>query len=188
MKNTGGIFVGRLKEPVVERIAQLARRYPSRSAAARAWGININTLKSYYRKDGPPPEPRENQLMRIAESEGVSLEWLRDGVGKTPGKSPKTTADGDRLSEMLEFLTAEERLELTTVLARKGVEVILYLLDEDNIRLMQLDAVVKEKILGQRSNAAREAALDSEQARECGSAEGSGQRLPHGLKDKKQAG
>ena len=154
------------KEPVIERITELVRKYPSRSAAARAWGININTLKSYYRKDVAPPVPRENLLARIAEREGISLEWLISG----DEKSPITTGvimEQDRLTELLAFLTEEERRQLTSVIARKGVEVVLYLLDEDNIRLMQLDAVVKEKILGQQSNAAREVAQNSERSREC---------------------
>ncbi|EPT8033287.1 helix-turn-helix domain containing protein [Shigella flexneri] len=76
------------KEPIVERMAYLIRRYPSRSAAARACGININTLQSYFKK-GNTPEPRESILVRIAESEGVSLEWLKTGNGNPP-KTQKT--------------------------------------------------------------------------------------------------
>lgn len=128
------------KEPVAKRIDLLIRRYPSRSAAARAWGINNNTLKSYFRKTGDTPEPRENVLLRIAEHEGVDLDWLKTGKGELP-KIPKSTASSgsDQLTEMLSFLTNEEREALTNMLARKGVETVLRLLDKETQELLQLD-------------------------------------------------
>ncbi|EJI9870035.1 hypothetical protein ACK1L0_002960 [Salmonella enterica] len=135
-KERQGSFADSAKEPVIDRITQLIRRYPSRSAAARAWGINVNTLNSYYKNDVPAPTPRENLLAKIAESEGVSLEWLATGVGESP-KTQKTPTCRDKLSEILDFLTVGERQQLATILARKGVETILYLLDEDNINLLK---------------------------------------------------
>ncbi|AHF74372.1 putative regulatory protein [Candidatus Sodalis pierantonius str. SOPE] len=162
-----GIFQTHDKEPVIDRIAQLARIYPSRSVAARAWGININTLNSYYKREANPPMPRENLLSRIAKCEGVTLEWLQFGDGKTP-KTPNKTEDRDGLVDMLSFLTKEEREQLTTMLARKGVETVLYLLDENNIELLRLDHVVKEKILGKQPQTQEEAVLNARKARECG--------------------
>ncbi|EAR6706449.1 bacteriophage CI repressor [Salmonella enterica] len=135
-KERQGTFANDAKVPVIDRIAQLVRRYPSRSAAARAWGINVNTLNSYYKNDVPTPTPRENLLAKIAESEGVSLEWLATGDGESP-ESQKTPINRDRLSEILDFLTEEERQRLAITLARKGVETILYLLDEDSINLLE---------------------------------------------------
>ncbi|EFW0539174.1 hypothetical protein OWI81_004001 [Shigella boydii] len=128
------------KEPIVERMAYLIRRYPSRSAAARAWGININTLQSYFKK-GNTPEPRESILVRIAESEGVSLEWLKTGNGNPPKiqESQSSLSQGDQLTEMLSFLTSEERESLTNMLARKGVETLLRLLDKETQELLQLE-------------------------------------------------
>lgn len=131
------------KEPIVERMAYLIRRYPSRSAAARAWGVNINTLQSYFKK-GNTPEPRESILVRIAESEGVSLEWLKTGNGNPPKtqetqKKQSNLSQGDQLTEMLSFLTSEEREALTNMLARKGVETVLRLLDKETQELLQLD-------------------------------------------------
>ncbi|EFV8142142.1 hypothetical protein GLR47_21740 [Shigella sonnei] len=125
------------KEPIVERMAYLIRRYPSRSAAARACGININTLQSYFKK-GNTPEPRESILVRIAESEGVSLEWLKTGNGNPP-KKQSDLSQGDQLTEMLSFLTSEEREALTNMLARKGVETVLRLLDKETQELLQLE-------------------------------------------------
>ncbi|MBC3212502.1 hypothetical protein [Serratia fonticola] len=145
-KEPQGAFQGQVKEPVIERITQLTRRYPSRSAAARAWGININTLKSYYRKDGEPPKPRENLLVRIAESEGVSLDWLLSGDDEYLN-SPEIHQGGDGLVEILGFLTSDERRKLATMLARKGVETVLYLLDENNIKLLQLPDEEKERLM-----------------------------------------
>lgn len=128
------------KEPVAKRIDLLIRRYPSRSAAARAWGINNNTLKSYFRKTGDTPEPRENVLLRIAEHEGVDLDWLKTGKGELPKIPKSTTSNGsDQLTEMLSFLTNEEREALTNMLARKGVETVLRLLDKETQELLQLD-------------------------------------------------
>lgn len=68
---------------------------------------------------------------------------------------------------MLSVLDEDECQQLVAFFTRKGMETLLYLLDEDNIKLMQLDAIVKEKILGKQSNAAREAAQNAERAREC---------------------
>ncbi|WP_139827476.1 hypothetical protein [Cedecea sp. NFIX57] len=161
-------FDAETKEPVIARIAQLARKHPSRSAAARAWGINVNTLNSYYKSEANPPMPRENILLRIAESEGVDLKWLIDGEGKSPEtpKPSKNNNEGDKLSEVLSFLTDEERLQLATMLARKGVETVLYLLDEDNIDLLRMDPIVKEKILGRQPDPVQEAALNVQEKRE----------------------
>ncbi|EET8024558.1 hypothetical protein MN350_004954 [Escherichia coli] len=128
------------KEPIIERMAYLIRQYPSRSAAARAWGLNINTLQSYFKK-GNTPEPRESILVRIAESEGVSLDWLKTGNGNPPKiqKSQSHLSQGDKLTEMLSFLTSEEREALTNMLARKGVEIVLRLLDRETQELLQLE-------------------------------------------------
>jgi hypothetical protein len=179
--------VGQSKEPVIERITSLVRHYPSRSAAARAWGVNVNTLKSYYRKEGAIPEPRDNLLARIAESEGVSFEWLKYGTGEQPQgghsgevKSPISTTPGDELIQILGFLTVAERKQLATMLARKGVETVLYLLDEDNIKLLKMDRVMKEKVLGLQPQTLEEAARVDEEARECG-ANNEGETLPQSL-------
>ncbi|WP_061770231.1 hypothetical protein [Serratia symbiotica] len=79
-KEPKGVFYEAGKEPVIERVFRLIERYPSRSAAARAWGININTLKNYYRRQEEiQPTPRPSQLKKIADVEDVSLEWLTTG-------------------------------------------------------------------------------------------------------------
>lgn len=137
------------KEPVIERIFKLVERYPSRSAAARAWGINVNTLKNYYRRQDIEPTPRQSQLLKISEVEGVSLEWLTTGTGEPPKNQKRANSEEreDKLVDMLSFLTEDERKGLTEVLARKGVETVLYLLDEKNIKLLKCPDWEKDRML-----------------------------------------
>jgi len=148
-KEPKGVFEEPGKEPVIERVFRLIERYPSRSAAARAWGINVNTLKNYYRRQEIQPTPRPSQLKKIADVEGVSLEWLATGQGEGPKNQVRTSevSQNDRLTDMLAYLTEAERVSLTEVIARKGLETILYLLDEDNIKLLQLPSALKQQIL-----------------------------------------
>lgn len=181
-------FEEEAKEPVIQRVFQLVEhRYSSRSEAAKAWGINVNTLNNYYKRVELNPVPRKEQLQKIAACEGVSLEWLLTGAGEGVKKAERTNMNKpkDRLAEVLSFLTECERNSLAEVLARKGVETALYLLDEDNIKLLQLDRVVKAKVLGMQSNAA--AALNDERAKECG-ADNGGEAASASLTDgRKQA-
>lgn len=124
VKEPQGAFQPEGKEPVIDRLTQLVRRYASRSAAARAWGISVNTLNSYYKTSVEPPMPRENLLANIAAHEGVSLEWLKTGNTSESPKSPVIIKGGDtqdELSRMLSFLTQDEREQLTMTLARKGL-------------------------------------------------------------------
>ncbi|HCQ6978099.1 TPA: helix-turn-helix domain-containing protein [Klebsiella pneumoniae] len=148
-KELKSVFPTQSKEPVIERIFKLVERYPSRSAAARAWGINVNTLKNYYRRQDIEPTPRQSQLIKIAEVEGVSLEWLTTGEGEPPKSQEKAnkTTELDKLIAMLSFLTEDERRGLTEVLGRKGVEIVLYLLDEKNIKLLRYGDQDKDRML-----------------------------------------
>ncbi|ECG0715655.1 hypothetical protein DKE90_08520 [Salmonella enterica] len=185
------IFPERQKKPIIERLAQLIRHHPSRSAAARAWGVNINTLNSYFKNELDPPMPRENLLAKIADCEGISLDWLKYGDEVAiPQENTKTTSNiGDireKLLTMLGFLTDDEVEQLTLLLARKGVETMLYLLDEDNIRLLQMDRVVKEKILGIQPRTPEEQAFADNEARECDTSHSLRHGHPKSLTTKKQ--
>ncbi|WP_163304466.1 hypothetical protein [Enterobacter ludwigii] len=168
------------KEPVIERIFSLVDKYPSRNEAAKAWGINLNTLQNYYKRREQAPIPRLGLLQKIAECENVSIEWLRDGVGQSPiqrDANPQMNANehnstmqniDHKLLALIGILSEEEKKSLFEVLARKGVETILYLLDEDNIKLLKLDYVVKEKILGKQSHGKEAENRNYEAAKECG--------------------
>ncbi len=175
-KEHNGSFAPDSKEPVINRIFKLVDRYRSRNEAAKAWGININTLQNYYKRKDLSPVPRKTLLEKIAQCEGVSLEWLQTGEGKEPEKNAKRTQDGlvpphsdldDKILSLIRFLSDSEKEALFQVLARKGIETLLFLLDEDNIRLLQMDRVVKEKILGIQPRTPEEQAFADNEAREC---------------------
>lgn len=65
------------KEPVIERIGMLTKRYPSRSAAARAWGININTLNSYFKGGQTQPAPEKVSLYEFLKVKELVLSGLK---------------------------------------------------------------------------------------------------------------
>ncbi|HFW3711938.1 TPA: hypothetical protein ACIBKF_001133 [Salmonella enterica subsp. enterica serovar 6,7:y:-] len=148
------------KEPVIERIFKLVTRYPSRSEAARVWGLNINTMQNYYKRrhQQPAPLPREQQLKKIAECENVSMEWLLTGAGvepdikKTKKRSLVQRGRGKHLSShdkkgvqtilgAWEVLSEKERELLTKLLLRKGGELLTILLDSHIQELHELEGV-----------------------------------------------
>lgn len=156
MKNSS--FLDEGKEPVIERIFRLAERYKSRSEAARAWGINIQTLQNYYkrRNNQPPPQPRKHHLQNIAEREHVSMEWLVYGYTDESGmnaelseqKEPKERIkkqkidDGDSIiMRAWDSLTSSEQEILSNLLIRKGAELLTVLLDADIQKLHSLSGV-----------------------------------------------
>ncbi|HBE9179089.1 TPA: hypothetical protein KNH08_001965 [Serratia fonticola] len=157
-------FTDEAKEPVINRVFQLVDRYPSRSQAARAWGMNVSTLQNYYKRKDIAPTPRKAHLLKIAEQEGVSLEWLLTGQGKplhqenkknemTDSQSSKsasktnTSKVDEKILEMLSFLSFDEKEKIVEVLVRKGVEIVLCLLDDNNIKLLQLPGEEKERLM-----------------------------------------
>ncbi|MBC3215749.1 helix-turn-helix domain-containing protein [Serratia fonticola] len=160
-------FTDEAKEPVINRVFQLVDRYPSRSQAARAWGMNVSTLQNYYKRKDIAPTPRKAHLLKIAEQEGVSLEWLLTGQGKplrhenkksemndladsqTSRLASKTNTSkvDEKILEMLSFLSLDEKEKIVEVLVRKGVEIVLYLLDDNNIKLLQLPDEERERLM-----------------------------------------
>lgn len=148
------------KEPVIERIFKLVARYPSRSEAARAWGININTMQNYYKRrhHQPAPLPREQQLKKIAECEDVSMEWLLTGEGTPPevtkekksslvqkkAERPLLSQNNKGVQTILsawEALSKQEQELLTKLLLRKGAEFLTILLDNNIQELHELEGV-----------------------------------------------
>ncbi|EDV9776740.1 TPA: hypothetical protein ACGHHJ_001367 [Salmonella enterica subsp. enterica serovar Frintrop] len=194
-KEHNGSFAPGSKEPVINRIFKLVERYRSRNEAAKAWGININTLQNYYKRKGLSPVPRKTLLEKIAQCEGVSLEWLQTGEGEEPEMNTKRTQSGsvphhsdldDKLLSLIRFLSDSEKEALFQVLARKGIETLLFLLDEDNIRLLQMDRIVKEKILGIHPRTTEEQAFADNEARECDTTHPLRHEQPKSLTTKKQ--
>ncbi|CAD5766555.1 regulatory protein [Escherichia coli] len=148
-------FLDEGKEPVIERIFRLAERYKSRSEAARAWGINIQTLQNYYkrRNNQPPPQPRKHHLKNIAEKEHVSMEWLIYGyknesitkkelLEQVERTKEQDVNDGDSIiMRAWDSLTSSEQEILSNLLIRKGAELLTILLDTDIQKLHSLSGV-----------------------------------------------
>lgn len=148
-------FLDEGKEPVIERIFRLAERYKSRSEAARAWGINIQTLQNYYkrRNNQPPPQPRKHHLQNIAEKEHVSMEWLIYGYNnesitkkelleQIERTKKQDVNDGDSIiMRAWDSLTSSEQEILSNLLIRKGAELLTILLDTDIQKLHSLSGV-----------------------------------------------
>lgn len=168
-KEQNGSFAHQGKEPLIQRLFYLVERYPSRSEAARAWGINISTLNNYYKRRHLNPVPRPGQLQKIAEKEGISLEWLTTGEGPKPVSSTKRTKEQKntshevvmddshstpegggitaKLSTLIDILSNDEKNALFELLARKGVETILCLLDKETQELLQLEGRKRQAAL-----------------------------------------
>ncbi|MFV9177427.1 hypothetical protein [Serratia marcescens] len=165
------------KEPIIERIFALVERYPSRNEAAKAWGININTLQNYYKRRELAPTPRHQLLEVIANHEGVSLEWLTYGIGEAPANTKNEhikerkkehtsteVVDPDaRLATLFSILSDREKQSLFEIIVRKGVDTVLRLSDERNIKLLQCNDMEKEKFLaGLEGNIKKEALTHSQ--------------------------
>ncbi|MFT4463925.1 MAG: hypothetical protein ACMX3H_02935 [Sodalis sp. (in: enterobacteria)] len=150
---------------MISRIAKLVKRYPSRRQAAEAWGVNYSTLQNYFKRASMQPNLRRQVLEAISRCENVSVEWLLTGIGdvdteneerklwvyKEPIVVTTTTSvarDISRITDLLGLLKDDDLSKLAEILGLKGVEILLYLLDDDNIRLLKLDHVIKDKILG----------------------------------------
>lgn len=171
-KNTEVFFSDPAKETIKDRLLALVAGRPRRGVAAK-WGLKYATLSNYL--TGKGSIPRRDKLELIAKAEGVDIEWIING-GEVASKESNS---GDRdlhfspqtlkLAEFFEALNDTERSALINLLTRKGVETVLYLLDDDNLKLLQLDYVIKEKVLGRTSSQTQsEAILNDEKARECG--------------------
>ncbi|EOS95580.1 hypothetical protein LU631_04750 [Erwinia tracheiphila] len=92
-----------------------------------------------------------------------------------------------KLPALFGTLSSDEKQALFEVLARKGIETALYLLDEDNVKLLKMDPVVKEKIVGIQHRTPEDMAHDDAEARECG-ADNPGEALPQSLASNKKVG
>lgn len=172
-KNVNVFFDGEVKNPVAARINSLARGRKL-TEAAQDWEVNYNTLRNYFVRENA--RPKRDTLEKISIAEGVSIEWLLTGqeIGERffTKNEPKMSNEvipgvSTPLVQLLLTLSDAEQTRLYKVLARKGVETILYLLDEDNIALLKLDKVVKEKILGKQPLTEAVANHNYEKAKEC---------------------
>jgi len=165
-----GSFEDHAKEPFSKRLRELQG---SRSLyrTAKDWGVSLSTLKNYFSRQGSVP--RHEVLTRISECEGVSIEWLLNGDRVSNELDPSKNARDEqispevmRLATMLSMLPSEDVKNLEKVFVLKGIETVLYLLDEDNIELLRQDPVVKEMYLARQPGSIQEAALNAQEKRE----------------------
>lgn len=155
---TAGIFQIRLTELLKGR---------SKYQAAKDWGINLSTLKNYFSRQ--ESVPRYEVLAKISELEGVTIDWL---LGKEPlseHRKPNSSADNltsstpgtdngihstatsintdTKLASIFTILTEAEKQSLFEIIVRKGVDTVLQLNDERNIKLVQCNEAEKDKLL-----------------------------------------
>ncbi|EKS6643334.1 hypothetical protein QCD58_002126 [Enterobacter hormaechei] len=153
-KNVNVFFDGEVKNPVAVRINSLARGRKL-TEAAQDWGVNYNTLRNYFVRENA--RPKRDTLEKISIAEGVSVEWLLTGRDSSEQKNAQNESEMSNyveskvvstpLVQLLLTLSDSEQTRLYKMLARKGVETILCLLDEDNIKLLQLPESVKAGVL-----------------------------------------
>ncbi|BBR57886.1 MULTISPECIES: helix-turn-helix domain-containing protein [unclassified Klebsiella] len=167
-KETYGSFETGEKERFAERLEQLLRGR-SKYQAAKDWGINQSTFKNYFSRQGSLP--RFEVLEKISKHEHVSIEWL---VGREtdildsdyaasstilePASEYDTRAPSHTMNErvvnydtglfsIFSILSEEEKKSLFELIARKGVDTVLQLQDERNLKLIQCPDYEKDRLL-----------------------------------------
>lgn len=163
-KETYGSFESSEKERFAERL-ELLLRGRSKYQAAKDWGINQSTFKNYFSRQGSVP--RFEVLDKISKHEHVSIEWLvgREpdildldyevpSVTLKPASEPGSMSLNERaanydtgLSSIFSILSEEEKRSLFELIARKGVDTVLQLQDERNIKLIQCPDYEKDRLL-----------------------------------------
>lgn len=169
-KETYGSFKSIEKERFTQRLEQLLKGR-SKYQAAKDWGINLSTFKNYFSRQGSIP--RYEVLEKISTQENVSIEWL---LGRELEVLPKESSHAEVLerhtrspaydakpsSQMLHeptanyetglasifnILSEEEKKSLFELIARKGVDTVLQLKDERNLKLIQCPDYEKDRLL-----------------------------------------
>ncbi|MEN3257893.1 hypothetical protein AAH678_03535 [Sodalis endosymbiont of Spalangia cameroni] len=125
---------------------------------AKRWGVKKSDINNYLYRGSVP---RLAKIKAIADVEGVDLEWLL--LKKCPSFKENTDMNDKERDEKirqpnaidvhasllraLESLSEEEQIALAHLFSRKGVEIALLLLDEQNRTLIQLPETLKEHII-----------------------------------------
>jgi transcriptional regulator with XRE-family HTH domain len=144
-EHRGSIATNEIKQRVLSLIGDRSRR-----AAAKAWGMNISTLTNFLENSSVPTY---ELLNRIAGAEDVDTEWLITGDTsiKVPARLYENTLTrGEIISELLhsfEALSTHELNSLRWFFKRKGIEAMLYLLNESDFKLLQLPDEEKERLM-----------------------------------------
>jgi Helix-turn-helix. len=142
--NKGTSFAERLKGLIPENgIRELCR----------ITGISYGAMQKYLSGSS---SPKLDNLTLLADTLRVDIGWLATGKmpeGLNEEKKVQNTASSittsNFLVEILSTLSLEEQNELARLFARKGVEIALYLLDEENIKLLQQPDTLKAHMLNE---------------------------------------
>ena len=125
------------KESIQDRLKLLFKGRSLRQTALD-WGLPYSTLNNYFEKGATPGL---NVVANVSQKENVSLEWLVFGTTKSLPQLPSDTEsneDSQALQAIIKTLEPRECRDLTKLLGRKGAETMLLLLNETNLKLMQL--------------------------------------------------
>lgn len=108
-------------------------------------GISYGAMQKYL---AGTAAPKLDSLLAIADATGADMNWLIKGDKVQPAtKQQQLDASIDFIINALSMLEASEKQVLAKILAKKGVDIILHLLNEDNIALLQLPDLVKANII-----------------------------------------
>ena len=135
------------KESIQQRLRKLFKGRTLRKAA-QDWGLPYSTLNNYFSKGATPGL---DVVVRVAEIEGVTIEWLVLGSLSGQPTQEQSQAHGeDNFSELnliWRSLTDNERSELSRLLGRKGADVLTLLLEEHALGLLKLSGDAREAAL-----------------------------------------
>lgn len=137
------------KESLRDRLSILIGNRSVR-AAAKDWGLSVSTLNNYITKG---TEPGFNVMTIIANKEHVSLDWIANGkeLEKPQPQPQPQQLDDDAtiqgINAVLRALDENERNQLYRLIARKGADFLVNLLNSDNQQLMGLTGEARELAL-----------------------------------------
>ncbi|WP_267436457.1 helix-turn-helix domain-containing protein [Erwinia psidii] len=122
-------------------------------------GISYGAMQKYLSGSA---NPKLDNLIQLAESTGVDIGWLAVGSSPTEVSQPlQAHSPLEIINNVLSTLEAGEQELLAKVLARKGAETFLKMLDGDNFKFSQLDTDEKVRLLALHA-AKKGASADSE--------------------------
>lgn len=125
------------KKSITIRLKELASKGKTREVA-ESWGVSTSTLDRYINKGSMPSLDR---AIAIANSEGVTLEWLATGCDlESKGEVSKSVnQDFDDWNRMLNIMTKSDSDKLLEVLVSRGVNNLLLSQKTINIALLIKD-------------------------------------------------
>lgn len=115
---------GNTKESVYDRINELMKGRPGRECAQK-WGVPHSTLLASINRNS---DPKLSMLIKIANAENVSLEWLATGCESNEQQKPTTDSKavpedndtGEKLIDVIKTMPPEAQRKLYMRIISKG--------------------------------------------------------------------